>query len=242
MFPHIRFAAYLLAKKKTLSNIKGLPIPTPEDIARVFPNVRGTKKWYEFAQVEELNQKTTEIKLAYMLWANVDSRIFMYVAILRSIHSVADLIKQHFRIPVNDRVLELYRSIFFDVSNWTRLDLENYATTLEGVDRHVFEACLSTTETESILTEMGVKLVYIDHDSYLHNMFFMAYEKFMKSEDLSWGKFVMQLERRITDVSQLTKRDILKDLNLELEGLRQAEEFEFEDLESPDLGSSLPTN
>ena len=238
MFPHIRFAAYLLAKKKTLSNIKGLPIPAPEDIARVFPNIKGTKKWYEFAQVEELNKKTDDIKIAYMLWANMDSRVFMYVAFLRNLHTTVDLLKQHFRIQANDHVLELYKSIFFDVSEWTRLDLENYATKLEGVDKHVFEACLSTTETESILTDLGVKLVYIDHDSYLHNMFFMAYEKFIKNEDLAWGKFVMQLERRITDVSQLTKRDILKDLNLELEGLRKAEEFEFEDLEQPTLESS----
>jgi len=242
MFPHIRFAAYLLAKKKTLTNIKGLPIPTPEDIARVFPNVRGTKKWYEFAKVEELNQKTTEMKLAYMLWANTDSRIFMYVAILRNLHTTVELLKQHFRIQVTDHVLELYKSIFFDVAAWTRLDLENYSTRLEEVDKHVFEACLSTMETESILNEMGIKLIYIDHDSYLHNMFFMAYDKFMKSEDLAWGKFVMQLEHRITDVSQLTKRDVLKDLNLELEGLRKAEEFEFEDLEQPVLENSLPMN
>lgn len=242
MFPHIRFAAYLLAKKKTLSNIKGLPIPTPEDIARVFPNVKGTKKWYEHAQVEELNQKTDDMKIAYMLWANRDSRLFMYVAILRDLHTTVDLLKQHFRINANDHVIELYRLLFFDVTSWARIDLEIYGAQLESVDKHVFEACLSTLETESILTELGIKLVYIDHDSYLHNMFFKAYENFMNTGDLAWGKFVMNLEKRITEVSLLTKRDILKDLNLELEGLRKAEEFEFEDLEQPMLESSQPEN
>jgi hypothetical protein len=234
MYPHIRFAAFLLAKKKSV-NIKDIPMPGPSDVSLVYPNIRATKKWYAFSKTEELNKKTPEARLAYSLWANKPTRIFLYVAFLRHLENTAVILKQHFRIETSEKTLELYERLFFDISQWDRIDLENYCSLLQGEDREVFESCLSLSETESILTAIGVKLVQFDHDSYLHNMFFMAYERFMKEPDLAWGKFAVQLEKRISDVSSLTKKDILKDLNLELEGLQKADVFDFEDVDQEEL-------
>lgn len=234
MYPHIRFAAFLQAKKKDLKNIKNLPVPTPEEIAAVFPNIKSTKKWYAFSKTDELRQKTPEARLAYSLWANQATRIFMYVAFLRHLDNTAHIIKQHFCIDVNEKVIELFKTIFFDVEKWDRIDLEIYSQKLGGVDRDVFETCLSTAETESILTSLGIKLNEFDHESYLHNMFFMAYDKFMREPDLAWGKFAVSLEKRISEMTQSTKKDILKELNLELDGLRAAAVVDFEDLDEQD--------
>lgn len=234
MYPHSRFAAFLLAKKKS-TNIKDIPMPGPQELALVYPNIRATKKWYAFSQTEELNKKTDEARLAYSLWANKPTRLFLYVAFLRHLENTAVILKQHFRIDVNEKTLELYTRFFFDIESWDRIDLENYCSTLQGDDREIFDSCLSLSETESILTALGVKLNQFDHDSYLHNMYFLAYERFMKDQDLAWGKFAVQLEKRIADVSSMTKKDILKDLNLELEGLRKADVFDFEDLDQEEL-------
>lgn len=228
MYPHIRFAAFLLAKKKSLDLIKDLPIPTPEEVTRVFPNLKGTRKWYQFSKTESLADRTEEAKTAYALWRNEPFRHFMYVSVLRDLEPF-EILKSHFRSEISPESFHVFKTLFFDVANWDRIDLNHYCDSLSGRDRYVFELCLSTSETESILTELGIKIGKIDHESYLHNMFFTAYEKFMKDGDLSWGKFAVTLEKRIADVTQMTKRDILKELNLELEGLKKPVTFDFED-------------
>lgn len=228
MYPHIRFAAFLLAKKKSLEIIKDLPRPSPEEVTRVFPNLKGTRRWYQFSKTESLADKTDHAKVAYTIWRNDPFRLFMYVSVLRGIEPF-EILRTHFRTEVAPEAIEVFKTLFFDVASWDRVDLNQYCELLSGRDRHIFELCLSTSETESILTDLGIKLGKIDHESYLHNMFFTAYDRFMKDGDLSWGKFAVTLEKRIADVTQMTKRDILKELNLELEGLKKPVTFDFED-------------
>lgn len=219
MFPHIRFAAFLVAKKKPLTIIRDLPVPEPGDIARSFPNIKGTKKWFEFSGTQALADNTPDARAAYTLWGNKQTRLFLYVAILRNLEPF-DILKKQFRIEVSKDAFDLYKRVFFDITEWDKIDLTVYMEKLSGEDKQILEACLSTSETEFILNELGLIVDSFEHVAFLNNMFMKSYRKFMKEERLEYGRLALQIEKRISEVSQMTKRDVLKELNLELEGIQ----------------------
>lgn len=223
MYPHIRFYAYLVAKNAKYPTITNIPIPTPDTIRAIFPKISLSPQWLKKNGLYELHKKTPAAKIAYTIWANEATRQFLYIHALRGI-DLEKIYQEHFRIQFNEDVQKILSHVFFAVSTYDLIDFSNYSKTLDGRDREVLELCLSNIETEVILSRLQITSKKIDHDEYLHNMFFKAYNKFLETEDIAWGKFAVQLEKRITESLNTSKRDILRELKIELDRL-EAEEY-----------------
>jgi hypothetical protein len=213
--PHLRFAAYLVAKKLPLDQfIKGLPVPDIKDVSRKFPNVSMKTTWLVAAGVRPLRQQHPEAEIAYMMWQNPEIRAFLMVAILMKENPI-DTLNDHYRIPVTDYTMQLFTSIFMDFSSADLVDVKEYSELLTGVDRNVLDLFLNKKTWTYIQDTLNIR-PQINHDDLLKSMFMKAYKQFEETGDLGFAKLALSIQKELRDVKAVAKKDAIQGVTARL--------------------------
>ncbi len=225
LYPHLRFAAYLLAQKLPLDKyIKGLPIPDINAVSARFPGISKRATWLEKTGVHMLQRKHPDAQMAYALWQNAETRAFLMLCILREETPFA-ILKEHYRVDMSDYAWQIFKSVFMCLDGWDLLDIKEYAGSLSGQDQEAVDLFLAKKTWTYTQDRLGIRPRELDHGEILHSMFMKAYRKFEETDDLSYGKFALSIQKELRDVKNQGKRDALAGVRMVLESFDPSKSY-----------------
>lgn len=217
--PHLRFAAYLIARKLPLDRfIKDLPIPDIADITARFPNISLKTQWLNTAGILHLHKKTQEAKTAYMIWQNPEVRAYIMAAAFMKQDPLPALIG-HFKLEqVDDLVKSEFMTVFMDTSGMDLVDWKEYCDALpvDGIDSAALRLCLDKNTWTYIQDALGVRPRELDHNDILLDIFSKSYAIFNETKDIRYANLALRVQKEIRDAKNQGRRDATQTVHMKL--------------------------
>jgi len=207
--PHLRFAAYLTARKLPLDRfIKDLPIPDIAEITGKFPNITLKTAWLNNARLNMFHKRHSDAETAYMLWQNAETRAFLMACAYFKQDPIATL-ESHFRILATEQAIQWFYEIFMDIDGADIIDLREYADHqgLGGIDSATLRLCLDKKTWTYIQDTLGIRPRDINHDDILEGMFVKMYKKWEETEDLKYANALLRVQRELRDKKNVAKKN-----------------------------------
>jgi hypothetical protein len=218
-YPHLRFAAYLIARKLPLDRfILNLPVPDIADITARFPNISLKTQWLNTAGILHLHKKQPEARTAYMIWQNAEVRAYIMAAAFMKQDPLPAL-HGHFKLEIVDSLaLEEFMRVFMDVESMDLVDWREYcdALPLDGIDFSALRLCLNKNTWTYIQDALGVRPRELDHNDILLDIFSKSYAIFNETRDIRYANLALRVQKEIRDAKNQGRRDASQTVRMKL--------------------------